>query len=118
MTRSGVASGQCVFFNSARALSCFLFYSAKCYPTAASLLTTTIYLSSIGAINRMKREWTDLEFTDWALLPSEAALLANKTGPTRLGFAVCSATLPLVTRMFLLGHDRIIGVRARRSSGG
>ena len=36
----------------------------------------------------MKREWTDLEFTDWTLLPSEAALLANKTGPTRLGFAV------------------------------
>ena len=36
----------------------------------------------------MKREWTDLEFADWALLPSEAALLANKTGPTRLGFAV------------------------------
>ena len=30
----------------------------------------------------MKREWTDLEFTDWTLLPSEAALLANKTGPT------------------------------------
>jgi hypothetical protein len=36
------------------------------------------YLSSIGAINRMKREWTDLEFADWTLLPSEAALLANK----------------------------------------
>jgi hypothetical protein len=47
-----------------------------------------LYLSSIGAINRMKREWTDLEFADWTLLPSEAALLANKTGPTRLGFAV------------------------------
>ena len=31
---------------------------------------------------------TDLEFADWTLLPSEAALLANKTGPTRLGFAV------------------------------
>lgn len=36
----------------------------------------------------MKHEWTDLEFSDWTLLPSEAALLANKTGPTRLGFAV------------------------------
>ena len=36
----------------------------------------------------MKREWTDLEFADWTLLPSEAALLANKTDPTRLGFAV------------------------------
>lgn len=29
-----------------------------------------------------------LEFADWTLLPSEAALLANKAGPTRLGFAV------------------------------
>ena len=37
----------------------------------------------------MKREWTDLELAEhWTLLPSEAALLANKTGPTRLGFAV------------------------------
>jgi Domain of unknown function (DUF4158) len=36
----------------------------------------------------MKREWTDLELADWTLLPSETALLANKTGPTRLGFAV------------------------------
>ena len=36
----------------------------------------------------MKREWTGLEFADWTLLPSEAALLANnKTGATRLGFA-------------------------------
>jgi hypothetical protein len=26
----------------------------------------------------MKREWTDLEFADWTLLPSEAALLATK----------------------------------------
>ena len=36
----------------------------------------------------MKREWTDLEFADWTLLPSEAALFVNKTGPTRLGFAI------------------------------
>jgi hypothetical protein len=36
----------------------------------------------------MKREWPDLEFADWTLLPSETALLANETGPTRLGFAV------------------------------
>jgi hypothetical protein len=26
----------------------------------------------------MKREWTDLEFADWTLFPSEAALLVNK----------------------------------------
>jgi hypothetical protein len=31
---------------------------------------------------------SDLEFADWTLLPSEAALLADKTGPTRLGFAI------------------------------
>jgi hypothetical protein len=37
----------------------------------------------------MKREWTDLELAEhWTLLPAEPALLANKTGPTRLGFAV------------------------------
>ena len=36
----------------------------------------------------MKPDWTDLEFADWTLLPSETALLANKTGPTRVGFAV------------------------------
>jgi len=36
----------------------------------------------------MKHEWTDLEFVDWTLLPSEAALSANKTRPTRLGLAV------------------------------
>jgi hypothetical protein len=36
----------------------------------------------------MKREWTDLELAEhWTLLSVEAALLANKTGPTRLGFA-------------------------------
>jgi hypothetical protein len=40
----------------------------------------------------MKREWTDLEFADWTLLPSEAALLANKTGPTRLGFAILGSS--------------------------
>ena len=31
---------------------------------------------------------SDLEFADWTLLPSEAALLADKTGPTRLVFAI------------------------------
>ena len=37
----------------------------------------------------MKSEWTNLELAeDWTLLPPEAGLLANKTGPTRLGFAV------------------------------
>jgi len=37
----------------------------------------------------MKRDWTAEELTaQWALLPAEFALLANKSGPTRLGFAV------------------------------
>jgi TnpA family transposase len=38
---------------------------------------------------RMKRQWTRDELTDhWTLLPGELALLANKTGATRLGFAL------------------------------
>lgn len=37
----------------------------------------------------MKRYWTVDELVDhWTLMPTELALLANKTGATRLGFAV------------------------------
>ena len=37
----------------------------------------------------MKRQWTTDELVEhWTLLPDELALLANKTGATRLGFAV------------------------------
>lgn len=37
----------------------------------------------------MKRQWdTDDLIEQWTLLPRDLALLANKTGPTRLGFAV------------------------------
>ena len=37
----------------------------------------------------MKRDWNADELTEhWTLLPGEKPLLANKTGPTRLGFAV------------------------------
>jgi TnpA family transposase len=37
----------------------------------------------------MKRNWSPDELiASWTLLPLEAALLDNKTGPTRLGFAV------------------------------
>jgi len=37
----------------------------------------------------MKRDWNADELVEhWTLLPGEKALLANKTGPTRLGFAV------------------------------
>ena len=37
----------------------------------------------------MKRDWNADELVEhWTLPPGEKALLANKTGPTRLGFAV------------------------------
>jgi hypothetical protein len=37
----------------------------------------------------VKRDWTADELIEhWTLLPSEKPWLANKTGPTRLGFAV------------------------------
>ena len=37
----------------------------------------------------MKRNWNTEELVvDWTLLPNELALLDNKTGPTRLGFAL------------------------------
>lgn len=37
----------------------------------------------------MKRNWSPEELIEsWTLLPLEAALLDNKTGPTRLGFAL------------------------------
>ena len=59
----------------------------------------------------MKHEWTDLEFADWTLLPSEAALLANKTGPTRLGFAV------LLKFFQYRGHRRICSKSYAKGSG-
>ncbi len=37
----------------------------------------------------MKRNWSPEELVEhWTLLPNELDLLANKTGPTRLGFAI------------------------------
>lgn len=37
----------------------------------------------------MKRQWTPEELiAQWTLLPRDLTLLANKHGPTRLGFAV------------------------------
>lgn len=37
----------------------------------------------------MKRNWSPEELVEhWTLLPNELELLANKTGPTRLGFAI------------------------------
>jgi hypothetical protein len=37
----------------------------------------------------MKREWTDLEFADWTLLPSEAVLLANRPVPLASASPCC-----------------------------
>jgi hypothetical protein len=37
----------------------------------------------------MKRQWDPDELIEqWTLLPADHALLGNKSGPTRLGFAV------------------------------
>jgi hypothetical protein len=48
----------------------------------------------------MKRQWTAEELSEhWTLAPSELALLANKTGATRLSFALalkcCTRSRPL-----------------------
>jgi hypothetical protein len=41
----------------------------------------------------MKRQWDEEELGEqWTLAPEELALLANKAGPTRLGFAVLLKT--------------------------
>jgi hypothetical protein len=63
----------------------------------------------------MKREWTDLEFADWTLLPSEAALLANKTGPTRLGFAVLLKFFQYAARFPLSKRPIYVPTSARSS---
>jgi hypothetical protein len=55
----------------------------------------------------MKREWTDLEFADGTLLPSEPTLLANKTGPTRLDFAVLLKFFQYATRFPLSMQEEV-----------
>jgi len=45
----------------------------------------------------MKRQWDEDELAEqWTLAPNELMLLANKAGPTRLGFAVL---------LKVFGHD-------------
>jgi Domain of unknown function (DUF4158) len=47
----------------------------------------------------MKRRWETEELVDqWTLLPAELDLLANKTGATRLGFAVLLKSFQLEAR--------------------
>lgn len=52
----------------------------------------------------MKRDWTADELTaHWRLLPVDLTLLTNKSGPTRLGFAVLLKFFELEGRF---PHDR------------
>jgi len=42
-----------------------------------------------GRVERLKRRWTEEELIErWTLSPDEVSLLSNKTGATRVGFAV------------------------------
>lgn len=52
-----------------------------------------------GQEKTLKREWIDEGLAEhWTLLPSERKLLANKTGTTRLGFAVLLKFFQLESR--------------------
>lgn len=54
----------------------------------------------------MKRVWTAMELTEhWTLLPDEFALLGNKTGATRLGFALLLKAFQLDGRFPMAKHD-------------
>jgi len=55
---------------------------------------------------QMKRQWTLDELADhWTLAPKELELLANKTGATRLGFAVLLKAFMLEGRFPRQKHD-------------
>src|SRR5260370_29005780 len=54
----------------------------------------------------MRRQWTRNELADhWTLAPKERELLANKTGATRLGFAVLLKAFLLEGRFPRQKHD-------------
>jgi hypothetical protein len=54
----------------------------------------------------MKRLWTVAELAEhWTLLPDELALLGNKTGATRLGFALLLKACQLEGRFPAGKHD-------------
>jgi hypothetical protein len=54
----------------------------------------------------MQQQWTTDELIDhWTLLPSERELLANKSGATRLGFAVMLKAFALEGRFPASIHD-------------
>jgi TnpA family transposase len=54
----------------------------------------------------VKRVWTAMELAEhWLLLPDEFALLGNKTGATRLGFALLLKAFQLDGRFPMAKHD-------------
>ncbi len=61
----------------------------------------------------MKRLWTATELAEsWTLLPDELALLGNKTGATRLGFALLLKAFQLEGRFPVGKHELPAGVVA------
>ena len=57
-------------------------------------------------VDQMKRQWTRDELADhWTLAPKELELLANKTGATRLGFAVLLKAFVFEGRFPRQKHD-------------
>ncbi len=61
----------------------------------------------------MKRLWTATELAEsWTLLPDELALLGNKTGATRLGFALLLKAFQLDGRFPVGKHELPAGVVA------
>lgn len=54
----------------------------------------------------MKRNWSSEELVEhWTLLPAELELFANKTGPTRLGFAILLKFFALEARFPYAKND-------------
>src|SRR5207248_11336380 len=71
----------------------------------AGLLTLRTHLSK-RMVGTMKRQWTRDELADhWTLAPEELELLANKTGATRLGFAVLLKAFVFEGRFPRQKHD-------------
>src|SRR5215210_3785491 len=59
----------------------------------------------------MKRNWTTEELVeDWTLLPNELVLLDNKTGATRLGFALLLKFFQLEARFPFTKNEMPRGV--------
>ena len=73
----------------------------------------------------MKRDWQADELAEqWTLLPGERELLANKSGATRLGFAVllkffrCAARFPQSRQEVPLSVVAFLAKQVRADDGG